>query len=89
MIIANDLGNQLRIFNLPPISPRNVKVSKVSWASLMTLGTKVSVKEGIKAHFGGIFIDSRTRVRSEGLVNVTKNEKQRAPKIMRRRTVIA
>lgn len=55
----------------------------------MTLGTNVSVKEGIKAHFGGIFIDSRTRVRSEGLVNVTKNEKQSAPKIMRRKTVIA
>ena len=55
----------------------------------MTLGTKVSDKEGINANLGGIFKDSRTRVRSEGFVAVTKYEKERAPRIMRKKTEMA
>jgi hypothetical protein len=44
------------------------------------------VREGIIAHRGGTCNDSKMRVKSEGLVNVIKKEKLRAPQIIRKNT---
>jgi hypothetical protein len=78
MKIANVLGNHRKKL-YPLISPLNNNVSKVSSASFATRGTKVNDKEGSNAHFEGIFIFSKTRVRSEGFVMAKKKEKANAP----------
>ncbi len=52
----------------------------------MTRGTNDKVKEGMIAHRGGIRSDSKTRVKSDGLVNVMTNENPKAPLTSRRNT---